>query len=293
MAQMVQLALTIFLATANSALLHRYGNRGLKNDGDALLFNGVISVIWILMSVALGGGIRPASTSTLILGVAYGLVIAGFLFSKMLAMASGNLSMTVMLGCTSMILPTVMGSVLYRETIRPTQAVGMALLLVSMALCQRRPAGNITVTRRWLVYVALFWLFSGLSGLMMKVHQNSPGRDEVTGLLQVGSVTSSATLIALAFGVNRRRGDVRPLLPKEAWGYVLLCGLCSCAYNWLNIGLSGALPSVVFFPVFNGSVIFLSALASRFLFRERMIRSQLAGLILGTFSMMVVCEALF
>lgn len=295
MAQMVQLALTIVLATINSALLHRFGNRGLKNDGDVLLFNGVVSVIWIVVGALVGGGFSMPTVSTWILGVVYGLVVAGFLLSKMLAMSSGNLSMTVMLGCTSLILPTLMGSLLYKETISPAQAVGLVLLLSSMVLCSRKGKTNesVSVTRRWLGFVALFWLFSGLAGLMMKIHQNSPGRDEATELLLIGSVTSAVTLFAMAFILNRSRGDARPSLPKASFGYVAACGLCSCLYNWMNIGLSGALPSVVFFPVFNGSVIFLSALASRFFFRERMTRSQLVGLVLGTFSMMVVGKVLF
>jgi len=78
---------SVLLAILNSALLHRYGNRGLDNAGDILLFNGATSLIWILVILIAGGSFSVPSAITVAAGVGYGAVTAGFLLSKMLALA--------------------------------------------------------------------------------------------------------------------------------------------------------------------------------------------------------------
>ena len=76
-------------------------------------------------------------------------------------------------------------------------------------------------------------------------------------------------------------------MPSGALGYVVACGAVGCIYNRLNITLTGTLPSVVFFPLFNGSVIVLSTLAGVILFGERLNRKQIYGILLGTAALML------
>ena len=76
-------------------------------------------------------------------------------------------------------------------------------------------------------------------------------------------------------------------LKKSALFYALLCGIFACVYNRLNVTLSGALPGVVFFPIFNGSVIILSTLAGLIFFGERLKGSQIAGMVIGVAALML------
>ena len=252
-----------------------------------MLFNGAMSLVWVLVVLCVGREFSAPSTATVLLGAGYGVVTAGFLLSKMQALATGNMSITVMLGCSSLMLPTILGSILWHEPIAAEQGVGLALLLAAMALCvDKRGSGEIRP--RWKLYCMLFFLFSGLSGLVFKIHQNSPGKKEISEMLLIASVVSSALLILLAFGVNHRRDAPKPKLPRSTWKYALVCGICSCAYNWLNIGLTGALPSVIFFPVFNGSVILGSSLTSRFCFGEKLTKYQVCGLRVGLFALLLI-----
>jgi len=278
---------SVLLAILNSALLHRYGNRGLDNAGDILLFNGATSLIWILVILIAGGSFSVPSAITVAAGVGYGAVTAGFLLSKMLALASGNMSVTVMLGCSSLMVPTILGSLIWQEQVTVGQAIGLALLLIAMALSMDRSGGGETKPR-WKLYCALFFLFSGLSGLVFKFHQNSPGKAETGELLLIGSATSAVLLILAAHGLNRRAGAPRPKLIRAAWKYAVICGICSCGYNWLNVHLTGVLPSVIFFPVFNGGVILGSSVMGRLCFREKLTRLQIAGLFAGMLALLLI-----
>lgn len=285
------LAVSIFLAIANSVILHHFGSRGLKNSGDVLWFNAATSLVWIPVVLCAGGGFAWPSDGTWFWGCSYGVVTAAFLLSKMQALARGDISTTVMIGCCSLVLPTILGSVFWHETIAPVQWVGLALLLTALMMSMDRRE-----TRKprpgWKGYCALFFVVSGLSGLIFKAHQNSPGKMETAEFLLIASIVSSTLLGLTAVLINRAQGAPRPKLPRVALKYALICGTCSCVYSWLNVRLTGALPSVVFFPVFNGSVILGSSLAGCFCFRERLTRRQVIGLVLGLFSLVLIGKVL-
>jgi multidrug transporter EmrE-like cation transporter len=59
--------------------------------------------------------------------------------------------------------------------------------------------------------------------------------------------------------------------------------------NFLNLRLSGLLPSQLFFPVINGSAIILSSLASIVIFKERLNKKQIIGLCGGILSLVAIC----
>lgn len=281
------LTASILLTIINSGILHRFESRGLDNPGDVLLFNGAMSLVWVLLVLCVGREFSTPIIATVLIGTGYGVVTAGLLLSKTQALATGNMSVTVLLGCSSLMLPTILGSVLWHERVEAEQSVGLVLLLVAMALCVDKHGSGAT-GQRWKLYSALFFLFSGLSGLIIKIQQNLPGKEKVPEMLLIASVVASALLILSAFIVNHRGHTPKPKLPRSSWRYVLVCGICSCAHNWLNIGLAGKLPSVLFFPLFNGSVILGSSLTSRLCFGEPLTRQQLCGLLCGVLAFLMI-----
>lgn len=60
-----------------------------------------------------------------------------------------------------------------------------------------------------------------------------------------------------------------------------ITGVVIGAVNIINLYISGAINSVIFFPVVNGGVIVLSGLAAIIFFREKLSVKQTIGLILG------------
>ena len=278
---------SVFLAIANSAILHHFGSHGLKNTGDILWFNAATSLVWVLVVLCVGGGFACPSNATWFWGCSYGVVTAAFFLSKMQALARGDISTTVMIGCCSLVLPTVFGSIFWHESIAPIQWIGLVLLLAALIMSvDRKNAGE--PRPGWKRCCALFFVVSGLSGLIFKAHQNSSGKTEAAEFLLIASVVAATLLGALAIFVNRAQGAPKPKIPRAALKYALICGTCSCAYSWLNVRLTGALPSVVFFPVFNGGVILGSSLAGCFCFRERLTRRQIIGLVSGLFSLILI-----
>ena len=59
--------------------------------------------------------------------------------------------------------------------------------------------------------------------------------------------------------------------------------------NYINLKLSGVLPSQLFFPLINGSSIVLSSIMSVIIFKEKLSKRQTIGLIGGIVSLIAIC----
>ena len=68
--------------------------------------------------------------------------------------------------------------------------------------------------------------------------------------------------------------------------FVIVAGIIIGAVNKINLYLSGVMVSYIFFPIVNGGVIILSSLAAITVFREKLSRNQLIGLLFGIASVL-------
>ena len=83
------------------------------------------------------------------------------------------------------------------------------------------------------------------------------------------------------------RGAEKGSLKKTA-----LCAVGSavslCVISLVMTSLAGKVPSVILFPLFNGSGIILVSLGSILVFKEKLTRKNLAGLFLGVIGLCLV-----
>jgi len=71
--------------------------------------------------------------------------------------------------------------------------------------------------------------------------------------------------------------------------FAIVCGVCTYTMNFLNLRLSGLIPSQLFFPIVNGSAIVLSSLMAVVIFKEKLSKKQLIGLVGGIISLIMIC----
>ena len=69
--------------------------------------------------------------------------------------------------------------------------------------------------------------------------------------------------------------------------FVISAGVAGCLYMRLNFLLSNTIPSAVFFPVMNGSIVMLSAIAGKLLFNEEINKVQMLGFALAIIGLII------
>lgn len=276
------LSVSIAFAVINNLLFHGFKNRGLRGMGDILFFNAIMSVLWIVILSVLNRGAH-ISAQAFLWGIAYGIVMAAFLLCKMQAMATGSVSITSFIGCSSLIISTLFGVIFFKENVTVLQIVGVVLLIFSLFLTltgsgSKEKGGK---KREWFIWCGLFILCSGATGIIFKLHQASPVREEINQMLLAAAITSAVLFGLSSLLVQWKSDRTLPRIGREAIFFVIACAIVSCGYNRLNISLSGMLPSIIFFPSFNGSVIILASALAAILFKERISRKQLYGMLTG------------
>lgn len=291
MSAAVLLTISISFAVINNLLLHNSKNKGFRGIGDVLFFNAMVSVIWIIGLSVLNKGAH-ISVSAWIWGGVYGSVMSAFLLCKMQALATGPVSITSFIGCSSLLLSTGFGIIYFNEHISIIQIIGVMCLLLALFLTilkTTQSAEREEKTKKiWPVWSALFFICSAATGIIFKLHQSSPVRNEVNQMMLAAAVTSTVLFLISSLIVQFRTNRTLPHIASTAWVSVIACGIVSCGYNRLNISLSGMLPSIIFFPVFNGAVILFASLLAALLFREKITKRQMIGIGIGIVSLLMV-----
>ena len=264
----ILLTLSILLAVAVNTVYHKLAELGTYNR---FFFTACSSLVWL---VALAwGGRAPLTVTEVAFGVAYGAVQGLFLYFKMQAMRTGPLSVTSVVGNCSMLLTTVFGVLVFSESVGVFQVLGVVAILLSVVLCTD-PKADMAMTTRWKWYCGGFFVFAASVGIIFKLFARTAGNGN--NMMLVSAATMVVVMFALSFTQKEKRH-----LTRGQMLCALLAGAASCGYNRLNLYLSGALPTVVFFPIFNGAVVLGTTLAGAALFRETFTKKQLIGIAVG------------
>lgn len=278
------LAFSVFLALLYNVLFR------LAAVGDSFLrtlrLNTGVAAVSALMALLLGGRLERPQIPTLMWGMLYGISMSLNLLSRTKALETGPLSLTLLIGCSSMVLSTLFGTLLWRESATLSQIAGVAVMLLAMITSLKSSKGG-TISGKWAMYSLGLFFTNGANGLILKAHQSTFAAEQYGLFLTIGFAVSALCMSLLACFVRIRNGESSKFDRRLAVS-ALLCGGAGCGYNLLNTLLSGAIPSVVFFPVFNGSVIVFSLPVAMALFREKATRRQMASIVLAIAAILLI-----
>ena len=270
------LLLSILFAVLNNIFYHKLSEMG---KYDNFFFTAASSLVWLVVLAPMAdyGNILKVE---IIFGVIYGIVQALFLFFKMKALSSGPVSVTSVVANCSMILTTVLGIIIFSEKVSIIQIFGSALILLSVFFCID-PKSDMKMTTKWKIYCIFFFIFAAGVGLIFKLF--SSYKASGANMMSIAAMTMVVSLLILSFITEKK-----PKLSKKHSLFAIICGILSCLYNRLNVFLTGALPSVVFFPIFNGSIVLFSSISGAVIFKERLSKKQLVGIIIGIAAIIIL-----
>ena len=253
--------------------------------------NSVISgtaFILVLIYCAFGGGIA-ISGLTLAFGLLYAVFTVLAQLSYMRALAGGRVSGVSFFYSCGFLIPTAAGLVVWHEGISFIGAVGILLLLPAFRLCGAKDRDEKTTDENkggaWVMWALAAMVSSGVVGLIQKIHRTSGSAGEVGGFLAV-SMGASFILSLLPLILSGQSPKSFGIGKRDAASAVG-CGVCVGASNIINLILTGLIPAVIFFPVFNGGVVILSAAAARVFCGEKMTKKGLCGILIGLCGIML------
>lgn len=248
------------------------------------------SVACAILIPVLSGGFGEASTYSVFMGILFGAVCCGQVITFMKALPLGPFAYSMMILSLATLIPTLSGP-FFGETITLSQGFGIVLMVICVIFStdkkkddeQRRANG------KWLFWCLVSTVLNGMIGVLQKVHQASPHKDELPVFL-VSSFVFSIVLCAVMVCVEHKRSPVREKLPFHAKGVLvpLLGGVTLAFPHAINLHLAGVLPAAVMFPLVNVCPLMLTTLISAIFFRERLSVRRWISFAIGVLSTLFV-----
>lgn len=270
------LFLSLSLETGKNIFSNNFGKKYLKNNTDVYKFNMLLYIGSFITLLLMGN--FSFSLYTLITAFIFAAVTSASQMFFLKALKYGHMSFTTFVQCSSLIIPAIYGVVVLNEKPTLLQALAIPMLIAAMALVlgiKREKTGS-----KWVVFSLLAMLFTGLIGIMQTVHQTSSHSDELFGFLTLTFLFASLFNLVMWIyeGAHRRASfSVKSFVPVHAG----LSGIFMGIVNVINLYLAGVMPKVLFFPISNGGLIFMTSLCGVVIFKEKMNKKQWIGMVMG------------
>lgn len=264
------------------------------------LYNGVCCIVCGLTLFFLAGCKLTFSTYSVLLGLLFGFVVAVQQVSNSAALSIGPLSYTEVIVSLSTVFTALSGLIFWDEPMKPLQFIGIAMMVVCFILSVKSDEESKKKSIRWFLLCLVSCVFCGGIGLLQKIHQSSPHKDELMTFLIVSFIFSflfSVVMMLITWRGAHKDGKTifKPEWKPDRKGIVILSlvflasGVSLALNHAINLHLSGVIPSAVFFPIVNGGGLITATLASVFLFKEKLTAKQWVGLAFGVAAVLMLC----
>ena len=273
-----------------------YTNKLGESKYSPIIYNALVSLVVCVFFLFFG--INTVSTFTLLLSVAFGVVLVLSTFLNVKAFSIGPMSLSTVIISFSTVFTAASGAIFYGETITWSHIVGIVLMLMSFIFAANKNKDDKKASFKWLIVCVCASVFCGMIGILQKVHQTSAYKLELNEFLLISFLLSTLiSLIWLVIAFNKDGNKFSSLNVKDNKKSILSClliclisGIAIGTNHKLNLFLSGVMDSATFFPLVNGTGLVLSTLSALVIFRERLSVKQWISVIVGVISVIFLCN---
>ncbi|MBS7175582.1 EamA family transporter [Massiliimalia timonensis] len=251
-----------------------------KTDSDlaTAIRTGIVLIFSWLMVFLVGSfdDLSAVSTRSLFFLVLSGIATGASWLCYFKALSIGNVNRVVAIDKSSAVLSVLLAIVFFQETNHLAgKLAGTVLLAVGILLmAEQKKTAQTAKERAWIIYAVLSAVFAALTSILAKVG--------ITGVeSNLGTAIRTGVVLIMAWGVvfsHGKQTGLRSLERKELL-FIVLSGLSTGA-SWLcyYYALQNGIVSVIV-PIDRLSIV-VSVLFSFLVFKERLSRRALIGLLL-------------
>ena len=176
------LLISIIFASLNSVVLHK---ADLSNGNTVYKINMIVSAVWFFVLFAVNGFKISISSPALIWGIVYGVTQTLFILFKTLAMNSGPVSVTTLIGNMSLVVSVFFCFFVWQEAIAASDIIGLAVLMLGTVLTTyKNKKDGKKISRKWIIYSIFFLIFAASVGISFKAFGKT-GHSDVAGDMMI------------------------------------------------------------------------------------------------------------
>jgi drug/metabolite transporter (DMT)-like permease len=270
------------VAITSINIVNRLAINSIKTRWGVIAANYVVA---LALSAAMFtfNGTRPASIHTIALGLVTGFLYIGGMYLGMATIRKRGASIAVSASQLSILIPVGLSVVIFGESLRINQMIGVAVAIVSLPLLAARIDGGLggSLDRESLLLIVAQIMVQGFAQLSSKILVAwGLGVERDAFFLAVFS-SAALTTIPIAF---RHKSEIM----KGDFAYGGVVGFCNIAGNLSIILALTVLPGAIVFPLINSGALLLVTLLARLFFKEQISMVNTIGITLTLTAVLLV-----
>lgn len=204
-----------------------------------------------------------------------------------IALGSGSFALTMLMLSYSLIFTIVYGIAFLKESASVFTYIGILLMLVSIYFVKadgHQKGVKKNITPLWVVAMIISLCGNGFLGILSRMQQIR-FNDEYTNEFMIICLAISSVVL-FVFGLYKDWGKIIYIL-RYGGVYAAISGMSNGASNLLGLIVNTMMPISIVSPLSAGIKNLISFLFSVFIFREKLGKRQIFGVIMGTIALIL------
>lgn len=290
------LALALFAGSAK-------GYCGKKTSGfvteykSALFTNFIRMVFCVIISLALliAGrdlALLKINGTVMLITLLSGVTTSVFVVTWLLSVRRGAYMMLDVFLMLGVIVPLLLSQFLFNEMIEINQWIGLLVLFVAVfIMCSYNNQIKEKMSIASFGLLVLCGVANGLTDFSQKLYVKTVEGGSVA-VFNFYTYVFSALVLLLFFlfagKKNNSEGESAAVMMKKVGGYVAVMALCLFLNSYFKTMAAGILPSAILYPLSQGASLILSSLMSMILFKEKLTKRCIVGLVLSFAGLLII-----
>ena len=264
-------------------LIKKYNSKHTKGG---FIFTAMVSLFSMLFFVITDKGGLDFSAAMLPYGIISGVFYCAASLLTFVALGCGPFTLSMLILSYSGLLPISYGIFFLKDKITVPMVVGIVLIFVSLFLNRgEKRAEDKRASLKWLICIGISFIGSGMVSVIQKMQQIR-FENSVNNEYMIITLGFSA-LVLFIVGFIKDHKDVLYIF-RHGGIYSSLAGISNGATNFLTIAVNMLLPISVASPIRAGTKVILSFIVSLLLFKEKFMKRQIAGVIVGAVAIILL-----
>lgn len=222
---------------------------------------------------------------TLIYASFFAITFCLCIFSVYQALATGPMSLTVLISSFSTILPLLFGVAFLKEKLTFLGILGLIVLALSLILVNKVKKGE-KINKKWLFYITIAFISNGGNSIIQKLHQASVGGDYTICFQFIAMII--AVIITGALMLVKEKPNFPTFFKNSGALNSSLAGIANAIVNITMLYLAVNMKAVILYPVVSAGGLVISFLTALIIYRERLNKLQYLGSLLGLISILLL-----
>lgn len=297
MIDFLHILLPILCASVGNVLIHLLGIK--YKNYNVYLFSFIVNIVGAIFLLIFNLGFKIFTNDTFIFAAIYGCFLIAFTLSKTKALTTGPVAITTIIGCSNFVPVTIFNAIYWGDKISVFEIIGMVLMLACIILInlksKKEGQEKVKINWKWIVYTSIYFIFSAFIAIFFRFQQHSDAANtnEMMMLASFIAAIAYGIFFLILYLVKRKNPNKTTVDKKQIQLFIIVSisfGLLNIILNRINFYNSATIDPALLFPVFNGSIVIITFFAGWFIFKEKVNKIQIIGVILGLIAILFSSE---